>query len=388
MSLSNENARDDYVGNDTTATYPYTFHIIADAQVKVAVRETATGTQTILTLTTDYTVTDAGEATGGNIVLAGTGKAWQGTGSFLDTGYELAILRNTPLTQLTDIRNQGEFFPETHEDAFDKNVEIDQTQQEQIDRSIKLPDSIDPANFDPSLPADITESGEEFPRVNTAGDGWDLVPQSDLFGFTGPTGPQGTTGPTGPSGPTGAQGTTGPTGAQGTTGPTGATGATGPVAATGPTGPQGTTGPTGPVGITGATGPQGTTGPTGPIGDQYQTTSTDSRTIAGSGSFSWTVDTGLAWTVGQPIIIAADASNDMTGTVTSYDSGTGALVTNTTSSNGSGTFASWTVNLSGAAGVPGATGATGPDGNTGATGPVGATGAGTTDHLTYGLMGG
>jgi hypothetical protein len=72
----------------------------------------------------------------------------------------------------------------------------------------------------------------------------------------------------------------------------------------------------------------------------------------------------------------------MTGTVTSYNSATGAFVANITSVTGSGTYSTWSVNLnaaSGPAGPTGATGATGAastvTGPTGWTGPTGATGA-------------
>jgi hypothetical protein len=55
----------------------------------------------------------------------------------------------------------------------------------------------------------------------------------------------------------------------------------------------------------------------------------------------------------------------MEGTITSYDSLTGALVANVTTITGSGSFSSWSVSLSGAPGPAGATGATGPQGATG-----------------------
>jgi len=155
-----------------------------------------------------------------------------------------------------------------------------------------------------------------------------------------------------------------------------AIGATGPQGATGPIGATGLTGPTG------ATGPQGTTGPigaTGPIGDRYATTSSTSLLI-GTGSKTLTVDTDLAYTLGQDIIIANTAARYMTGAVTSYTSGNGQLIVNVTGTLGSGTYTSWTVNLNGAAGTPGATGpigatgVAGPTGATGVTGPTGATG--------------
>ena len=69
-------------------------------------------------------------------------------------------------------------------------------------------------------------------------------------------------------------------------------------------------------------------------------TSTDTLTI-GTGSQSMTIQPNYAYKVGDPVIIQWHdvSTNSMTGTVTSYNSSTGALVANITSMTGSGTFA-------------------------------------------------
>jgi hypothetical protein len=129
-------------------------------------------------------------------------------------------------------------------------------------------------------------------------------------------------------------------------------------------------GPTGPAGPTGATGPTGASGPegaTGPTGDRYSTTSTTSLTI-GIGTKTLTVETGLAWSTGQPLIIVYDINNDMSGSVDTYNPTTGVMSVIIDAFTGSGTYSTWEINLAGAAGVPGATGpqgATGPIGNRG-----------------------
>ena len=71
-------------------------------------------------------------------------------------------------------------------------------------------------------------------------------------------------------------------------------------------------------------------------------TSTDSLTI-GTGSKSFTTQTGKAITAGMTMkwAMQSDATKYMTGTVTSYDAGTGALVMNMTATNGSGTSSAW-----------------------------------------------
>jgi hypothetical protein len=87
-------------------------------------------------------------------------------------------------------------------------------------------------------------------------------------------------------------------------------------------------------------------------------TSTTSVAV-GTGSKSWTTQTGKQFSVGVFLTIARTAAptNWMVGQVTAYNSGTGALTVNVTGTNGSGTYTDWTINVSGA---QGATGLTGP----------------------------
>ena len=184
-----------------------------------------------------------------------------------------------------------------------------------------------------------------------------------FIGPTGPTGSQGATGATGPTGPTGADsvvpGPTGPTGPRGATGPTGADSTV-----------QGPTGPTGPQGSTGPEGPTGPTGSTGLAGDIYATTSTTSINLGTvTGTNAITVDSGLAYTAAQSIIIAYDSSNYIEATVVSYTGTT--LTYNVVTVTGTGTYTDWDVNLAGAPGPQGETGPTGPTGPKGLTGPTG-----------------
>ena len=124
-----------------------------------------------------------------------------------------------------------------------------------------------------------------------------------------------------------------------------------------------------PVGATGATGPAGA------AGDRYQTTSTSTLTIATSGTLNLTVGTGLSYSTNQTILVSYDVSNHMHAEITTYNSGTGAIVAEITDADGSGTYSSWIVNLSGAVGAVGPAGTTGATGATGSAGPTGATGA-------------
>lgn len=83
----------------------------------------------------------------------------------------------------------------------------------------------------------------------------------------------------------------------------------------------------------------------------YNTTSATSLTI-GTGSKSLTIETGKGYVAGQAVLIASTAAptNFMTGQVTSYNSGTGALVVSVSSAAGSGTVAAWTISVTALAG--------------------------------------
>jgi hypothetical protein len=148
MSLASATSRmAPYTGNGSTATYAYTFKIFSDSDLLVTKRLISTGAETELVLDADYTVTGAGTSSGGNVVLSAGN---------LSSSYELHIRRKRPLTQSTSIRNESSFNAGTHEDTFDKLTMVDQQQQDEIDRSMKLPETIDPADFDPTLPAILT----------------------------------------------------------------------------------------------------------------------------------------------------------------------------------------------------------------------------------------
>lgn len=74
-------------------------------------------------------------------------------------------------------------------------------------------------------------------------------------------------------------------------------------------------------------------------------TSTSSVTV-GTGVKSFTlVELGKTFSVGQTVNILSvvSQSNSMSGTIATYDSGTGAMTVTVTSSGGSGTYTSWTI---------------------------------------------
>lgn len=140
MTVASTTRRNDYDGNGTTATHAFSFKIFAASHMQVVVRNDTTLVETTLSLTTHYTIAATGinNPSGGNVVLVAGSFDWLDSSNYLKTGYSMTLRRVPPLTQLTDIRNQGDYFPETHEDQFDLFMHILQYHEDEITRSVKL----------------------------------------------------------------------------------------------------------------------------------------------------------------------------------------------------------------------------------------------------------
>jgi hypothetical protein len=187
-----------------------------------------------------------------------------------------------------------------------------------------------------------------------------------LDGYIGADGTQGTQGIQGFSiqgttGSQGIQGRQGTDGLQGTVGQSGLNGAQGIQGVQGNQGVQGVQGVQGGQGVQGVVG-VGAQGPSGMSGDLYSTSSTSTFTLQSSGNQTISIGLGLSYSAGQAITLAYDASNIQYAIVSSYNNTTGSLVFTRTGFIGSGTYASWYVNLAGAVGQAGPTGLQGIQG--------------------------
>ncbi len=123
--------RMDYIGNGATATYSYTFRIFEAADLHVTKRDTS-GTETRLALNSDYTVTGVNVKAGGTItLLAGN----------LTQDYALTIRFDRTPKQTVDLRNQGRFLAEVHEDEFDQLTRYAQQLTDVTSRSLRMPET-------------------------------------------------------------------------------------------------------------------------------------------------------------------------------------------------------------------------------------------------------
>ena len=129
MTISSTTVKNSYSGNGTLDTFNYTFKIFADSDLQVIIRD-ASATETVKTLTTHYTVTGAGSASGGTIVFT--------AGNIPSATETVVIRRAVPQTQAIDYIANDPFPAESHEEGLDRAMMAVQQLQEEVDRSIKL----------------------------------------------------------------------------------------------------------------------------------------------------------------------------------------------------------------------------------------------------------
>jgi hypothetical protein len=129
MTVSSSTSRVKYSCNGSVTEFAFTFGVGATSEIQVIYTDT-TGTETVLTETTHYAVsaTNNDFESGGKVTTVST----------YATGTYITILRNVPLTQASDFTENRATLYETFEDGLDKNIRIDQQQQEEINRIPKL----------------------------------------------------------------------------------------------------------------------------------------------------------------------------------------------------------------------------------------------------------
>ena len=129
MTISTTTIKNSYSGNGSNLNFTYTFKITDDDDIQVIIRS-STGTETVKSKTTNYTVSGVGNAGGGTVSFV-SGQPPSAT--------ETVILRRaTPQTQGMDLIENDPLPADTLETAHDKITSIAQELQEQVDRSIKL----------------------------------------------------------------------------------------------------------------------------------------------------------------------------------------------------------------------------------------------------------
>jgi hypothetical protein len=126
MTVSSSTNRVNYNGDDSTTVFAYTFKVFDQSDLTVILRS-SNGTETVQTITTNYTVSGVGDAGGGNVTMV-TAPA---------TGEQLTILREQPLTQGLDLVPNDPFPANSIEESLDKITFMVQKHEEELGRAIK-----------------------------------------------------------------------------------------------------------------------------------------------------------------------------------------------------------------------------------------------------------
>jgi len=143
MTVSSDVNKITYAGNGSTQVFSVNYYFLADSHLQVVLITTA-GVETVQTLTTNYTVTGAGNEAGGSITMLVSPP----------TGVSVVIQRVVPATQETDYLANDPFPAESHERALDKLTMLVQQNERENDRSLKIPLSAVPTTST-ELPAPV-----------------------------------------------------------------------------------------------------------------------------------------------------------------------------------------------------------------------------------------
>ena len=125
MTVPTTSNRVSYSGS-TATSLPYSFKIFLDSDLEVY--QTSGATTSLLILNADYTVSGAGNESGGNVVLSAAPL----------TSDVLTIRRVLPLTQEIDYQPLDPFPAESHEEGLDRGVMLAQQMQDDLNRAVRL----------------------------------------------------------------------------------------------------------------------------------------------------------------------------------------------------------------------------------------------------------
>lgn len=127
MLVDNNVYKNTYMGNGATTEFPISFPFLDGAHIQV-LQSLDNGVTESVVSTSEYSISGAGLEVGGTCTFK----------TAPQNGAIIVILRNVPITQLYAYRELDNFPAESHENALAKLTMIDQQQQEQINRALKV----------------------------------------------------------------------------------------------------------------------------------------------------------------------------------------------------------------------------------------------------------
>jgi hypothetical protein len=122
MAVTGTTSETEYTGDGGTTRFPTVFRFLDQADLVVTVTPAGGGAPVVQTLGIHYTVDGVGADAGGNVNFIAAPAV----------GDLVTVERNTPIVQDIHFALQGDFFPETHEEAFDQGTMIDQELERRV----------------------------------------------------------------------------------------------------------------------------------------------------------------------------------------------------------------------------------------------------------------
>ena len=130
MTVTSAQARVAYQGNGSTTAFSVPFRFDANADLVVIEQDLTSGTQTLKTLTTDYTLSGAGNPNGGTLTANSAPSAF----------VQWTIYRDPAITQSVDVVDGDPLPAASIEGPMDRLTMIAQRLSDRLDRSLHQPD--------------------------------------------------------------------------------------------------------------------------------------------------------------------------------------------------------------------------------------------------------
>jgi hypothetical protein len=133
MTVSSTTRIASFAGNGSASIFAFAFMVFAPADVVVIETNNTTGVESLMALSTDYTVAlnfNQAVYPGGTVTL---------TAGALATGITLIVTSAVPETQGTDLTNSGGFYPEVLTTSLDRLTVLVQQLQLAANRSLSIP---------------------------------------------------------------------------------------------------------------------------------------------------------------------------------------------------------------------------------------------------------
>lgn len=165
MTVSVTNQKVTANGNDSATVFSFSPITIFVTSEVVVTHVDSIGTETTLSEGTGASAYSVSITSPSSLPSVGSVKYPEDEVTPLPTGESIVIKRVVPLTQLTDLENQGGYFPDTQEQVYDRGTMVDLQQQEEIDRAMALPISVTGVSSELPIPV-----GDRLLGWNTAAD--------------------------------------------------------------------------------------------------------------------------------------------------------------------------------------------------------------------------